>query len=112
MTYLVVIICVIGIAAGQILFKLSALALQRSGSFFDPNTAMILCSAFILYGLTTIGWVWALQKADLGRLYPILALTFVLVPLGSYLVLGERFQPIYFFGVALIVVGIMITVRS
>lgn len=112
MTYFIIIVCVIGIAAGQILFKLSAAALNRSGSFFEPTTALILLSAFALYGVTTIGWVWVLQKVDLGRAYPILALTFVLVPIGSYLILGERFQPIYFLGVALIIAGILITVRS
>lgn len=112
MTYFIIIVCVIGIAAGQILFKLSAVALHRSGSFFEPTTAAILISAFALYGVTTIGWVWVLQKVDLGRAYPILALTFVLVPLGSYLILGERFQPIYFLGVSLIIAGILITVHS
>jgi drug/metabolite transporter (DMT)-like permease len=112
MIYFIIVICVIGIAAGQILFKLSASALQSSGSFFEPNTAIILLSAFALYGVTTIGWVWVLQKIDLGRAYPLLALTFVLVPLGSYLLLGERFQPAYFLGVALIITGILITVQS
>jgi drug/metabolite transporter (DMT)-like permease len=112
MIYFIIVICVIGIAAGQILFKLSASALQSSGSFFEPNTAIILLSAFALYGVTTIGWVWVLQKIDLGRAYPLLALTFVLVPLGSYILLGERFQPAYFLGVALIITGILITVQS
>lgn len=112
MIYLIIVVCVIGIAAGQILFKLTAAALERSGSFFDPGTAAILFSAFALYGVTTIAWVWVLQKVDLGRAYPLLALTFVLVPIGSHLLLGERFQPLYFLGVAMIIAGIFITIRS
>lgn len=112
MTYLVAILCVIGIAVGQILFKLSAVALKDSGSFFEPKTALTLLSAFALYGITTIAWVWVLQKSDLGRIYPLMALAFLLVPLGSWVVLGERFSPQYFLGVALIVSGIVITVKS
>jgi drug/metabolite transporter (DMT)-like permease len=112
MTYLVAAICVVGIAAGQILFKLSATSLQRTGSFFDPATAATLISAFALYGVTTIAWVWVLQRAPLGRLYPLMAFAFVLVPAGSYLVFGERFPPLYLVGVALIMVGIVITVQS
>ena len=112
MTYLVAIVCVIGIAAGQILFKLSAASLQRSGSLFDPSTAITLFSAFALYGITTIAWVWVLQKADLGRVYPLMALAFVLVPLGSYVIFNERFHPQYFVGVAMIIAGIIIAVRS
>jgi drug/metabolite transporter (DMT)-like permease len=112
MTYLIAIICVVGIATGQILFKLSAASLQRTGSFFDPSTPVTLVSAFALYGLTTIAWVWVLQKIELGRVYPLMALAFVLVPIGSHVFLGERFQPQYFIGVALIMVGIFFAVKA
>jgi drug/metabolite transporter (DMT)-like permease len=112
MTYLIAIICVVGIATGQILFKLSAASLQRTGSFFDPSTLVTLVSAFALYGLTTIAWVWVLQKIELGRVYPLMALAFVLVPIGSHVFLGERFQPQYFIGVALIMVGIFFAVKA
>lgn len=112
MTYLVAVFCVVGIAVGQILFKLSAAALKDSGTFFDWGTALMLGSAFALYGLTTIAWVWVLQKLELGKIYPLMALAFVLVPIGSHFILGERFSPQYFVGVALIMAGIVITVRA
>ena len=112
MTYLIALICVLGIAAGQILFKLSASSLHNSGSFFDPKTMMTLFSAFALYGITTIGWVWVLQKVDLGKVYPLMALAFVLVPIGSHFVFGERFQPQYFIGIILIMLGIFVAVRG
>lgn len=112
MTYLVALLCVVGIAIGQILFKLSAIALKESGSFFEFKAASLLLSAFVLYGLTTIVWVWVLQKSDLGKIYPLMALAFFLVPLGSWVVLGERFSPQYFIGVALIITGIVVTVKS
>lgn len=41
-----------------------------------------------------------------------MALAFALVPVGSHLVFGERFQPQYFVGVAIIMLGIMITVKA
>jgi len=81
-------------------------------AFFDLGTLTLLFSAFALYGLTTIAWVWVLQKAELGRVYPLMAMAFVLVPIGSYFFLGERFNPQYFVGVALIAAGIVIAVRS
>jgi drug/metabolite transporter (DMT)-like permease len=112
MTYLIAIICVVSIAAGQILFKLSAASLQRTGSFFDPGTMVTLVSAFTLYGATTLAWIWVLQKIELGRVYPLMALAFVLVPIGSHFFLGERFQPQYFVGVAMIMTGIIIAVRA
>ena len=109
---IIALICVLGIAVGQILFKLSATSLQQTGSFFAPKTAVTLFSALALYGVTTIAWVWVLQKVELGKVYPLMALAFILVPLGSHLILGERFQPQYFVGVVLIMIGIVIAVKS
>ena len=112
MTYVIALLCVLGIALGQILFKISAAALQRSGSFFEITTMCAMLSAFVLYGLTSIAWIWVLQKVELGRVYPLMALAFFLVPLGSHVVFGERFPPQYFMGVAMIIVGIIIAVRA
>lgn len=112
MTYLIAVICVIGIAIGQILFKMGAASLQRTGSFFDTTTALTIISAFALYGFTSIAWIWVLQKVELGRVYPLMALAFVLVPLGSYIMFGEKFQTQYFVGVVIIVAGIIITVKA
>jgi drug/metabolite transporter (DMT)-like permease len=112
MIYISATLCVLGLAIGQILFKLSAASLQRSGSFFDLGTATTLLLAFGLYGITTIAWVWVLQKVDLGRVYPLMALAFILVPIGSHFVFDERFSMQYFLGVALIIIGIIVTVRA
>lgn len=110
--YLVAFLCVVGIAIGQVLFKLTAASLTRTGSFFAGSTLMMLASAFALYGVTTIAWIWVLQKIDLGRVYPFMALAFVMVPIGSYFFLGERFTSQYFLGVAIIMVGIFVVVKA
>ncbi len=112
LSYFVAFLCVVGISVGQVLFKLSAASLSRTGSLFSLPTMTMLGSAFALYGLTTIAWVWVLQKIDLGRAYPLMALAFVMVPIGSHFFLGERFTPQYFVGVAVIMVGIFVAVRA
>ncbi|WLH27207.1 EamA family transporter [Pseudomonas sp. FP215] len=91
---------------------MSSSSLSKSGSWFDMQTLTVLFSAFALYGLTTILWVYVLQRADLGKIYPLMALAFVIVPIGSHFVFGERFQPQYMVGVALIIVGIVVTVKA
>ena len=110
--YVAAILCVVGLAIGQILFKITANALSESGTFFAIKPAAILFAALCLYGATSVAWVWVLQKVELGRVYPLMALAFILVPLGSYLVFGERFQPQYFIGVALIMIGIVVVVNG
>ncbi len=110
--YVVVILCVVGLAVGQILFKAGATALSESGTFFAIKPAAILFSAMFLYGVVSVAWVWVLQKVELGRVYPLMALAFVLVPIGSHLAFGERFQPQYFVGVTLIMIGIVVAVKA
>ena len=109
---IVAILCVVGLAIGQILFKLSATSWSETGSFFALKTAATLFAAMSLYAVISIAWVWVLQKSELGRVYPLMALAFVLVPLGSHFIFGERFQPQYFVGVTLIVIGIVVAVRA
>ena len=109
---IVAVLCVVGLAVGQILFKISAMSLSQTGSFFAFKTAATLFSAMTLYAITSVAWVWVLQKVDLGRVYPLMALAFVLVPWGSHIFFGERFQPQYFVGVTLIVIGIVVAVRT
>lgn len=106
----VAVLCVAGLAIGQILFKVSAISLSETGSFFALKTATTFFTAMTLYAITSIAWVWVLQKVELGRVYPLMALAFVLVPLGSHFIFGERFQPQYFVGVALILIGILLAV--
>lgn len=53
-----------------------------------------------------------LQTAELGRVYPIMALAFVIVPAATHVLLGECFTPRYFTGVVLIMVGIVVTVGA
>jgi drug/metabolite transporter (DMT)-like permease len=111
MTYFIALLCVLGIAVGQILFKLSASSLHKTGSFFAQETLITLISALALYGITTLAWIWVLQKIDLGKAYPLMALAFLLVPIGSHFFLGEKFQVQYFVGVALIMTGIVVALR-
>lgn len=110
--YAAAIFCVIGLAIGQILFKISATAFSESRTFFAIKPVAILFAAMCLYGITSVVWVWVLQKIELGRVYPLMALAFVLVPLGSYLAFGERFQPQYFVGVAMIMAGIVVVIKA
>lgn len=112
MIYFIAFLCVFGIAVGQIFFKMSALVMHETGSFFTPRALIILFMALLLYGTTTIGWVWVLQRIELGRIYPLMAFAFILVPLASYFVFGERFAIQYYAGIVLIAAGIFMTTKA
>lgn len=111
-TYILAVACVVGIAAGQLLFKASANAMSRADDQITWTAIVYLVLAFILYGVTSIGWVFVLRSAALGKIYPVMALAFVVVPLASRIVYGEQYQPLYYIGVTLIVAGVALTARS
>src|SRR5690606_29926327 len=110
--YVVAVLCVVGIAAGQVLFNISSMVLAETGTFMSVKTLLAFTPPMFLYVLTSIAWVWLLQHADLARAYPLIGLAFVFVPLGGLLAFGGRFQVQYFVGVALIMAGIIIAAKA
>ena len=110
--HLLAILCVLGIAIGQVMFKYSAIAINQAGSIFAMQPLLLLSGTMALYGITSIGWVLILRHADLGKIYPIMALAFVFVPIGSYFLFGEKFSGGYFAGSALIAAGLILIVST
>ncbi|MBL5921623.1 EamA family transporter [Lelliottia amnigena] len=108
-SYIVALLCVFGLAVGQILFKLSANLFTTSGTLLSLKPMSALFSAIALYGVTSLAWVWVLQRTQLGKVYPLMALAFVFVPLASYFLFGERFNITYCIGVIMIVIGVILT---
>lgn len=103
------VVCVLGLAAGQVMLKLAATRLAGvSDLLFSP----ILLAALILYGGMSVIWLVVLRQVDLSKAYPFVALTFVVVPLASVRLLGETVSPRYWAGVALILTGIVIASKS
>jgi len=99
------------LAAGQILFKRTALGV----SGLPPLrwlTAMLSTPEFyaacVLYGAATVLWVWVLTRLSLAAAYPFVALSFVVVPLAGWWLFGEAPTLRGWVGIALIVAGVVI----
>jgi len=106
------IVCVIGMSFGQVLFKVSAVSLNETGSIFAPRTFLILAATFGVYLVVSVGWVWVLRKAQLGEVFPFYSLAYILVPLASYHFFDERFSNGYLLGVFLIIAGLLLCGRG
>jgi drug/metabolite transporter (DMT)-like permease len=111
-TKLIALLCVFGIAAGQVLFKIGANALIENGGKWLSRGGAVVAGALVLYGLTTLAWIWVLQRSELGKIYPLMALAFVLVPVASHFIFGESFSWRYAVGCVLLVTGIVLTSSS
>lgn len=99
------------LAAGQVLFRQSALSVPSLASWpglrqLALNPLFLL--ALAIYGAATLLWVGLLQQVPLSRVYGFNALGFVIVPLAAVLTQGESFTPRLGFGIALILVGVVL----
>lgn len=101
------------LAAGQLLFKKVGLELRGGGALSDGALRVLkqptLYAALTLYGVATLLWIWILSRVPLSRAYPYVALGVAFVPLASMMMFGERVRPVFWVGVALIGIGIMVT---
>ena len=95
-------------AIGQLLFKATAVSWQLHGTLLAPAPAMRLLTSLAVYGVATIAWIWVLQRVPLTMAYPLVALTFVLVPLGAWWLYDEGLGLRYVAGMLLIVCGIIL----
>ena len=102
----------LSLAAGQILFKKTALAM--SGVPFVEGLRAVLVepllyAALALYGLTTLLWIWLLSRIPLTQAHPFMAASIIIVPVLSVLLLGERVSYVFWIGITFVTVGVLLT---
>jgi len=95
-----------GIAFGQVLFKISSRGFAAGESLMKTLINPYLLGAFVLYGGCTVLWVYLLRDVDLSKAYPIFALSFLIVPILSWALLGEGFSKYSLYGGGLILAGV------
>ena len=111
-TRIVPVASVAAIAAGQLLFKQAAVLTSGPAGFRSPAALAVLAAALAIYGAATLAWIGALRHAPLSSLYPIMALSFVLVPIGSALFFRERLSLTYGIGCVLLIAGLVLIGRA
>ena len=102
-------------SVGQILFKRASVGsppLTSLSSALALTSNAWFVSGVLLYAFATVLWIHVLQHVPLARAYPFVALGFVLVPLAGAYFFDESLDGRYLLGVALIVSGILLTVRT
>lgn len=117
--YVFIIMSVLVSAAGQLTFKFAARAvvynpgeswlaiLQQN---ITPITTVVL--ALMLYMLSTVTWVVALRSVSISIAFMFYSLAFVIVPVGGFLLFGEKIPRFYWPGVALIIGGVLLINRA
>jgi drug/metabolite transporter (DMT)-like permease len=99
---------------GQLIIKARALVHGEDGAaaadkfiylkamLLDPGVLSGLAAA----ALAAIAWMAAIERLEVGFAYPLMALSFVFVPLGAKCLFGESLPPLQLLGMAFIVIGV------
>jgi len=103
---------VVILSCGQLLFKTTAAALAGAVGTADALARLLAAPSFYaavgLYGFSTLLWIWILTRMPLSLAYPWVALTTAVVPLLAILVHGEKVRPVFWLGLVLVVLGILL----
>jgi len=92
--------------------------LAASGIISILQTALrVLATPLVFLGLAfyamgAVFWLLVLSKLDLSLAYPMLALTYILIPLAAQFVLGEQVPSLRWLGVGIIFIGVMVVAQT
>lgn len=103
-------LCVLGITAGQILFRLAAQRIDGSRLWASALGNVWLWVALLIYGVATLLWIHVLRTAPLHRVYPLFAMAFVCVPLVEHWLWSQPLRWQSWVGGLLIVAGVAVSV--
>jgi multidrug transporter EmrE-like cation transporter len=102
---------------GQLMIKARAIAhaadlagaqakLHYLGLMFTDIGVLSALGAAVL---AAVCWMLAIARLDVGFAYPFMALSFVLVPVGSNLLFGEALPTVQLLALALIIGGVTLS---
>lgn len=104
------------VVVAQVVLKLGAGAITRLGANERRNPIRLGISAvrtpgvgigLALYAISAAAWLYVLAITPLSYAYPFLGLTYVGVAVASVTVLKERFTPLQWAGLVLVLLGIV-----
>jgi drug/metabolite transporter (DMT)-like permease len=108
------------VALGLLAFCVTAESIQqicfKAGSNqASPDRSPVIAALFqpliwagvALWAIEVVAWIFVLQQAPLSLAYPVMTLTYVGIPLGGMLLLGERLSRRQMAGAALIAAGVI-----
>ena len=120
MIYVLVLTTVAAMSAAQLMVKKGVLLIGQFPQHLGevPNFFLKACAnpyviaAACLTIITAVTWLLAVSKAELSRIYPFMALSYVLVALGSLLIFKEDVSALRWSGILVICVGVFLVSRS
>lgn len=100
-------------SCGHLLIKFGVTAAARqavNSSLFVRLSHYLLQPAamtgLLIYGIGTLLWIYAVSQRNISFLYPLTALTYVIVALGGKFIFGELISGQRWLGIGIVVIGV------
>jgi drug/metabolite transporter (DMT)-like permease len=108
------------IGIGALLVTASELLLKRGAGTIGGDSILGLQAlaspwtwlGVVTYVLSFASWLYVLRFIPLGVAFAMINVVHVLVPVGSWLLLGESISPRRWLGIALVLMGILLVART
>jgi uncharacterized membrane protein len=116
-----VLICVVFGALGQVSMKAGMRQVQQIDDFSDLLNLSTVMQIFgnyyvmgglFLYMVSAFLWLGALSTLDVSSMYPLLSLAYVVTAVFAVVFLGEMVTIYRWAGIALVVIGCILIVKS
>lgn len=117
MSYVLVLLTILLTVYGQVVIKWKVLQIGALPPIFSDKIVVLvklllnpwIISAFVAAFAASICWIGAMTKLELGRTYPFMALTFILVAIFANLLFGEPITWPKVTGLGLVMLGLIIS---
>lgn len=119
--YFVLFFSLIAAVGGQILLKKGSLTLgeivKSPRGIIDLGLSMLknwnVLGSLAMFGLAFFMWTWVLSRFQLNVVYPIaVAVQLILLSVGSWFLLKESLTALQITGVAIIIFGIFLLLKT
>jgi multidrug transporter EmrE-like cation transporter len=115
--YLLALFSILLTALGQLLLKKGSAVLTQAESattvakLYKIALNPYIWSGIIVYGLSTLVWIFVLSKMKLSVAYPMASISYVAVAVGSYYMFGETLGLQQKIALAIIILGVVLLVK-
>jgi len=98
------------LAVGQVLWKMGIrqTSITSAGELLGSLLNPFVIAGLLVYVFTTLLWLYIINKAEIGYVYPLQSLAFVFVSIAGIVLFGEHFAINRILGLLLIVFGVFL----
>lgn len=120
-SFLMIFVSVLTAAPGQVGLKqgmtqvgapeiknLRELLMVAQRAFSKP----LVLAGLTCYAIGALAWLIVLSRLDLGFAYPMVALTYAIIPIAAHVFLGEEIPILLWVGIGIVIVGVLLIAQT